>query len=82
MIGIGISCSVTEGLVLLINIFFSSYDEDLKEGHILPDRRVFQGLGEIFALGLPAGLMYSIDFWSTSLVVIIAGYISIEAQSA
>ena len=81
MVGIGIAGCITDGLAFGFNLFYSSYDSEARKGVIRPDSRTFSELSPILKVGVPTAMMYSLDYWTTSLYISVAGYISVTAQA-
>ena len=79
IVGIGIAGCITDGAVFGVNLFYSWYDTELRRGVVMPDSRTFTNLSPILRLGLPNALMMSLDYWTTSLYISVAGYVGVIA---
>ena len=80
--GTGIANTITHLTGLMVNVFYSSCDPDVRPACLRPDSRVFSNIKEYMSLGLPAAFMFFLDVIGNNFVDVAAGWISVDSQSA
>ena len=80
--GIGIAGIITNLSVLVYNLVYSFYEDDVRQALIWPDKRCLNDLKEYFELGIMSAFSLCLDCWAGGLVTFFAAYISVNTQSA
>lgn len=68
--------------LFLITIYVTFFEPSLKEAWTLPDADSFRGLKSYLKLGIPASLMYSLEWWTSEIQIFFASLISVESTAA
>jgi MATE family multidrug resistance protein len=59
-----------------------SFNQDLKEAWIRPNRETFRNLPSYLRIAIPGTLMLCFEFWVYEFFTLLAGYLSIEATAS
>jgi MATE family multidrug resistance protein len=68
-------------LFVFLNVYASGIAE-IKESWFFPNRDSIRHLGQFLKLGVPAALMFSLEWWVYEILTLMSGYISVEATAA
>ena len=75
--------NITYILNMLFIDFLCYTRPSLKKTHqMIPDRRVFENIGEYITIGIPGACMTCFEWWCFELLAIFSGLMSVEALAA
>ena len=64
---------------MLITVYVTYFQPDLREAWFWPDKDCFQGLLDYLRLGIPAMLMLCFEWWTFEIQTFMASFISVQA---
>ena len=79
--GIGYASSISNLSVYVALVMYTSWTPSIQEAVQMPNARTFQGLSEYLALGVPLAMMLCLEWWAFEAMVIMSGYIGVDAQA-
>lgn len=82
VVGLGIAGSVTNFLLYLCVIIYSSTIEELKPAIFLPERDTFENVDQYLRYGIPSLLMMCLEWWSMEVTILSTGYLGVNQQAA
>ena len=62
-------------------LIYSSCIPEISEAKFLPEKRTFRGIGQYLALGIPSTMMLCLEWWAFEAMVLMSGYIGVDAQA-
>lgn len=77
--GAALATTLTYFINFFVSTLYVSFIKELRKAWFLPNRNSFRGLYEYLKLGIPAMIMFLVDWSSLEVMTLIAGYISLEA---
>lgn len=82
LVGTGLSLFIAYLTMLIMMLVYSTYQDDIKEAMVYPDMRIFKDLGAYAWLGLPYTLMVVLDQWAWELLILLAGFWTVDEQAS
>jgi MATE family multidrug resistance protein len=79
--GLGLATSITKFNLLLVTIVYSKCSPQISCALQFPDRDSLRGWSEYLKVSLPSTIMICSEWWAFEVITVIAGTISIEAQT-
>lgn len=80
--GVGIAGSVSNLVVYLCLLKYTSIIPDIQEALSWPSSSSFTGLEDYLRIGIPSALMLCIEWWAFEVMTLVTGYISVDAQAS
>jgi len=59
----------------MVTVYCGYYRKDLKESFFFPTKECYKNLWDYFKIGIPATAMFSLEFWSNEIQIILANLI-------
>lgn len=80
--GVGYASTISNITVYVSLLIYSTCIPSISEAIFLPDKKVFRGIGQYMALGIPSAMMLCLEWWAYEVMTLMAGYIGVTAQAA
>jgi MATE family multidrug resistance protein len=81
IVGTGYAATITNLINYLFLTIISFCHSEVRQTMVWPDKNTFQGITGYTSLGLPFVYMSALEFWVYDIMILMAGYISVQAQA-
>ena len=81
IIGTGYAATITNLTNYVLLLIISVCDEDIRKTMMFPDARCLSGIKGYLEMGAPIVFMSAIEFWVYDIMILMAGYIGVQAQA-
>ena len=80
--GLAYANILSTSIIFALLMWFTYSQKELREAWMLPDRRIFNGLGEYVALAIPMTIMICLDWWVWEFMILLSGYLGVIEQAS
>ena len=80
--GLAYATSFTYFLSFILITIHTSQMEELKEAWFMPNMKTLDGIVNFTVMGIPSIALLCFEWWSYEILILLSGYISVEAVAA
>ena len=80
--GTGYATSLTNLIAFVGILTFSLRDPEIRKSLQWPNKKIFSGVRDYLALGIPSAIMLMLEWWAYELMTLMSGYIGVNEQAA
>ena len=81
IVGTGYASSITNLINYACLLLISILDSEVRQTIVFPDKRSFNGIKGYLMIGAPVVFMSAIEFWVYDIMILMAGYVGVQAQA-
>ena len=80
--GLAYANMLSTTIIFILLMTFTYRQPELRDAWILPDRRIFNGLGDYIGLAIPMTIMICLDWWVWEFMILMSGYLGVVDQAS